>query len=58
MYIFNWILHTDSEVVSMYIKLDIQTELEVKSLSDLPNNKKLKPNKKKNKKKKKKPTEN
>ncbi|MEC2898277.1 IS21 family transposase, partial [Bacillus cereus] len=37
MYIFNWILHTDSEVVSMYIKLDIQTEFEVKSLSDLPN---------------------
>lgn len=41
MYIFNWILHTDSEVVSMYIKLDIQTEFEVKSLSDLPNLKKL-----------------
>lgn len=41
MYNFSWILHTDSEVVSMYIKLDIQTEFEVKSLTDLPNLRKL-----------------
>lgn len=41
MYIFNRILHTDSEVVSVYIKLDIPTEFEVKSLTDLPNLKSL-----------------
>lgn len=36
MYIYDFILHTNLEVVSMYIKLDIQTEFEVKSLTDLP----------------------
>lgn len=41
MYIFNRILHTNSEVVSVYIKLDIPTEFEVKSLTDLPNLKNL-----------------
>ena len=41
MYIFNRIIHTNSEVVSVYIKLDIPTEFEVKSLTDLPNFKNL-----------------
>ncbi len=41
MYIFNRILHTDSEVVSVYINLDIPTEFEVNSLTDLPNLKNL-----------------
>ena len=41
MYISNRILHTNSEVVSVYIKLDIPTEFEVKSLTDLPNLKNL-----------------
>ncbi len=41
MYIFNGILHTDSEVVSVYIKLNIPTEIEIKSLTDLPNFKNL-----------------
>ena len=40
MYIFNRIIHTNSEVV-VYIKLDIPTEFEVKSLTDLPNFKNL-----------------
>lgn len=41
MYISNGILHTDTEVVSLYIKLDIPTEFEIKSLTDLPNLKNL-----------------
>jgi transposase len=41
MYIFNRVIHTNSEVVSVYIKLDIPTEFEVKSLTDLPNFKNL-----------------
>lgn len=41
MYIFNRILHTDIEVVSMYIKLDIPTEFTIKSLTDLSNLKNL-----------------
>ncbi len=36
MYIYDFILHTNLEMVSMYIKLDTQTEFEVKSLTDLP----------------------
>lgn len=41
MYNFDRIIHTDSEVVSMYIKLDIPTEFKIKSLTDLPNFKNL-----------------
>lgn len=41
MYISNRIIHTNAEVVSVYIKLDIPTEFEVKSLTDLPNFKNL-----------------
>ena len=41
MYIFNRILHTDFEVVSVYIKLDIPTEFIIKSLTDLSNFKNL-----------------
>jgi hypothetical protein len=41
MYISNRIIHTNAEVVSVYIKLDIPTEFEVKSLTDLPNLKNL-----------------
>lgn len=41
MYIFNRIIHTNAEVVSVYIKLDIPIEFEVKSLTDLPNFKNL-----------------
>lgn len=41
MYIFNRILHTDFEVVSVYIKLDIPTEFTIKSLTDLSNLKNL-----------------
>lgn len=37
MYIFNRILHTNCEVVSVYIELDILIELEIKTLTDLPN---------------------
>ncbi len=36
MYNFDSILHTNLEVFSMYIMLDIQTEFEIKSLTDLP----------------------
>lgn len=35
MYNFDSILHTNQEVISMYIQLDIQTDFEVKSLTDL-----------------------
>jgi len=41
MYISNRIIHTNAEVVSVYIKLDIPTAFEVKSLTDLPNLKNL-----------------
>jgi hypothetical protein len=41
MYIFNRVLHTDFEVVSVYIKLDIPTEFTIKSLTDLSNLKNL-----------------
>lgn len=41
MYIFNRILHTDFEVVSVYIKLGIPTEFTIKSLTDLSNLKNL-----------------
>lgn len=41
MYIFNRILHTGFEVVSVYIKLDIPTEFEIKSLTDLSHLKNL-----------------
>lgn len=37
MYKINRILHTGHEVVGMYIMLDVQTEFEIKSLTDLPN---------------------
>ena len=47
MYIFNRILHTDFEVVSVYIKLDIPTEFTIKSLTDLSNFKNLMENLKK-----------
>jgi transcriptional regulator with XRE-family HTH domain len=36
MYILDSILHTNSGVISMYFKVDIQSEFEVKSLLDLP----------------------
>ena len=35
MYNFDSILHTNQEVISMYIQLDIQTDFEIKSLTDL-----------------------
>lgn len=41
MYSFGSILHTNLEVISMYIQLDIQTDYEVTSLSDLPKLKSL-----------------
>ena len=41
MYKFNWILHTYYEVIGMYLELDIQTEIEVNDLFDLPKLKQL-----------------
>jgi len=36
MYISDSLLHTNQEVIGVYLQLDIQTEIEVKNLFDLP----------------------
>lgn len=36
MYTFAQLYHTNHEVISMYVMLDVQTNFEIKSLTDLP----------------------